>query len=299
MVTSDDPLAPARALYAAGHARAAIEAVDRLLAGDHCPPGAFLLRSQCWSQFNDLESTLLALHAAEAERVLDPTTPGLAEHVAALTARLTAAGPTRPAERPWSTALDANTLRHLEVCSQRHTYRSVPMVKNVFDLALYPTLLWDVRPRTIIEIGSYYGGSALWMADLTAAYGLDTRIVSVDILKVWTARHERVTFVTGSGRDLAAVLPDAVLDRLPRPWLVIEDADHSYETTTAVLNHFHPRLHPGEYVVVEDTATSPPALAGLRQFLAEHPDDYAVDSRYCDFFGTNVTWCVNGFLRRR
>ena len=295
----DDPLAPAKALYAAGQIRPAIEAVDRLLAGDACPPGAFLLRSLCWSRSGDLESTLLALHAAEAERVLDPAHPGLAEHIAALTARLTTPGPTAPAARSWSSGLNPETVRHLEVCSQRHTYRSVPMVKNVFDLALYPTLLWDARPRTIIEVGSYYGGSALWMADLTAGYGLDTRIYSVDILKVWTARHDRVTFITGSGRDLAAVFTDATLDAMPRPWLVIEDADHSYETTTAVLNFFHPRMRPGEYVVVEDTATSPPALAGLRQFLTEHPEGYDVDARYCDFFGTNVTWCVNGFLRKR
>ncbi|HUK06414.1 MAG TPA: hypothetical protein VLX09_00970 [Stellaceae bacterium] len=32
--------------------------------------------------------------------------------------------------------------------------------------------------------------------------------------------------------------------------------------------------------------------------LAERGADYAIDARYCDWFGRNVTWNVNGFLRR-
>jgi hypothetical protein len=36
----------------------------------------------------------------------------------------------------------------------------------------------------------------------------------------------------------------------------------------------------------------------LSEFLGTHPQEYLVDRKYCDFFGTNVTWCVNGFLKR-
>jgi cephalosporin hydroxylase len=43
--------------------------------------------------------------------------------------------------------------------SSRYTYRGVPMLKNPFDLALYLLLLWRLKPRTVIEIGSKSGGS--------------------------------------------------------------------------------------------------------------------------------------------
>jgi len=58
-------------------------------------------------------------------------------------------------------------------------------------------------------------------------------------------------------------------------------------------------LYAGEYVVVEDGMSAPGARAALTQFFAERGKDYEVDSTYCDYFGYNVTWCLNGFLRRR
>lgn len=296
---ANDPLAPARSLINAGELDAAVAELDRVLDGPTYTPGAFLLRSQCYAHGQG-SALLMALHNAEAEHAMNPDLPGLSGHLANLQAALAGQrGPSAPAQREWATALDANTINHLELCSQRHTYRSIPMIKNVFDLALYPRLLWETKPRTIIEIGSFYGGSAVWMADLTGGFGLDTHVYSVDINKVWAAKHDRVTFIQGSGRELENVFSDDFLAALPRPWLVIEDADHSFETTTAVLNFFHDRLRPGEYVIVEDGMTSPPALQGLQQFLARHPNEYDVDPDYCDHFGKNLTWCVNGFLRRR
>ena len=63
----------------------------------------------------------------------------------------------------------------------RYTWRGVLCNKNPFDMALYPMLLWERKPRTIIEIGSKEGGSAIWLADICARFGIDVRIVSVDI----------------------------------------------------------------------------------------------------------------------
>src|SRR5690554_4437246 len=33
------------------------------------------------------------------------------------------------------------------------------------DLVLYSNLIWELRPRTIIEFGAMQGGSSLWFAD--------------------------------------------------------------------------------------------------------------------------------------
>ena len=60
-------------------------------------------------------------------------------------------------------------------------WRGTPLLKSLFDVSLYMMMLWDLKPRTIIEIGSASGGSALWMADLMACYGLDCEVYSLDL----------------------------------------------------------------------------------------------------------------------
>ena len=56
-------------------------------------------------------------------------------------------------------------LMKIQQGTMAYRHRGVPLLKNPFDLALYPLLLERARPRTLIEIGSYSGGSALWFAD--------------------------------------------------------------------------------------------------------------------------------------
>jgi len=120
---------------------------------------------------------------------------------------------------------------------------------------------------------------------------------------------DRVTFLEGNGRHLEQVLTRERLAAMPKPWLVVEDADHSYETSLAVLRFFHPHLAKGDYIVVEDGIisdlypescpghSSGPHLA-LKEFLAREGASYEIDPHYCDFFGRNVTWATNGFLKR-
>lgn len=202
---------------------------------------------------------------------------------------------------------------HLEAIQRGtmgYAYKGVPMYKNPFDLALYQLLLWEQKPRSLIEIGARWGGSALWFADTLRSYGLDPVIHAVDIERLERPEIPGVTFHQGNGRDLGATLAPGLLAGLPRPLLVVEDADHRPATTLAVLRFFDAVLRPGEYIVVEDGIVDDlfdaPALAALEggprpaiaRFLAERGGDYAIDTRLCDMFGTNLTWNVNGYLRR-
>ncbi len=210
-------------------------------------------------------------------------------------------------DRSWHTSLPRETLGTIQKALHHYEYRGVPMLKNPFDVALYPMLLWATKPRTLIEIGSKSGGSALWFGDQFQSFGIDAHVYSVDIVKVETVQHPRVTFFEGDGRNLALTFSPEFMAELPRPLLVIEDADHSYETSSAALKFFHPHLRPGEYIVIEDGIISdlendPNCNSGphraLKEFLARHGDAYEIDAAYCDFFGANMTWCTNGFLKR-
>ncbi len=300
------PEARVRELVAQGKPVEAMRAARELLSAT--PGKAGLAGLYAWT-LEHVGRHEEALEAYRAELAVNPSDPAAlarsADLAKALAPQPVAAIPAD--QRSWHTSLPRPTLLGLQRSLHQYTYRDVPLLKNPFDLALYPRLLWASKPRTIFEIGSKSGGSALWMGDLLNAYGIDGHIHSLDIVKVERVSHPRVSFLEGNGRDPGATFTPERLARLPRPWLVIEDADHAYETSIAVLKFFDPLLQPGEYIIVEDgiisdltedaAANSGPHRA-LKEFLAARRGAYEIDSGYCDFFGYNLTWCTNGWLRK-
>lgn len=204
-------------------------------------------------------------------------------------------------------AIPYDLLMSIQSGTMAWRHRGVPTLKNPFDIALYPLLLDEMRPRTLIEIGSHAGGSALWFADTATALGIALEVHSVDLVRPEGVNAAQVTFHAGDARNLGATFSTGFLATLPRPWLVVEDADHRYETTLAVLRFFDPWLGHGDYVVVEDGILSDMRVAedyaggparAIGEFLAaDSRGRYEVDRRYCDYFGRNVTWNVDGWLR--
>jgi cephalosporin hydroxylase len=186
-----------------------------------------------------------------------------------------------------------------------YSYKGIDCFKCPFDLALYQRLIWNLKPRTIIEIGTWKGGSALWFADLMETYGIDGHLHGLDILEPPPLKNPRITFHRGDVMQLKNIFPLRWLETLPRPFLVIDDCGHFAEMTTAVLDHFAPVMRSGEYIIVEDAIGYEMLVdeqynggprAALKSFLAR-TDRFSVDHEYCDYFGPNVTWNVNGYLK--
>jgi cephalosporin hydroxylase len=206
------------------------------------------------------------------------------------------------------TAIPYDLLMQIQTGTMDYSYKGIPTLKNPFDLALYAKLLWEQKPRSILEVGSNAGGSAVWLADQCLAMGLETHIYSIDVNPVTDISHPNVSFGYGDGRNLKEVWTPAFLESLPRPLLIIEDADHHYITTKAVLDYLSASVLPGEYILVEDGILSAMKVEGLygggpvralKEFLEQPGCQFEVDRSYCDFFGRNVTWNTGGFLRRR
>ena len=180
-----------------------------------------------------------------------------------------------------------------------YEYRGVPMLKNPFDLALYPLLLESAKPKTLIEIGSHKGGSAMWFADQRPGM----QVISIDLTPP-DVTHPNVRFLRGDALRLDDVLD---MQSIERPLLVVEDSNHFAQTTTAVLDFFDRWLQRGEYIVIEDgiltamrvaEAYDGGPLRAIHEFLARTNGRYEIDRTLCDYFGTNVTWNVDGWLRR-
>lgn len=189
-----------------------------------------------------------------------------------------------------------------------YCYRGLFCGKSPIDLAILSSLLWELKPRTIVEVGSRAGGSALWFGDQLRAFGVDGTVHSVDVIPASVGQpQDNVKFYRGDGNDLDAVFSAEWLAAQPRPLLVSEDADHAATTSLAVLRWFDRCSRPGEYIVVEDTNAlelEPGGfpcggpLGAVKTFMGERGGDYRIDRHYCDMFGESVTFFPNGYITR-
>ena len=170
-------------------------------------------------------------------------------------------------------------------------WRGMPLMKNVFDFAMYPMLIAELRPRTVFEIGSGSGASAVWFADHMTICGNEGRVHSVDLVKVEKS-HPSAHFYRGDCSHPEQLFDMALLDAEPHPWLVVEDAHHN---VAGVLAHLHKYLRPGDYLVVEDSDVKREAI---REFLGAHPGQYLVDTRFTDNFGRNATCAADSIFIR-
>src|ERR1700682_4823251 len=121
-----------------------------------------------------------------------------------------------------SSAVPYPLLMSIQQGTMEYRYRCIPTLKNPFDIAIYPLLLEEARPRTLIEIGSHKGGGAVWFADMSANLGFAMHVYSVDLAKVTAVSHPSVTFLEGDARKLADTFADQFLADLLRPWPVIQ-----------------------------------------------------------------------------
>lgn len=210
--------------------------------------------------------------------------------------------------RAFAVDLPPAALNRIQAGVMSTTYRGIPFLKNPFDVVLYMRLLDRLRPKTIIEVGSFKGGSAVWFHDQGLALGLNAHVISID-LKPPSMTHEGVSFCEGDAEQPDTTFPHLLLESAPHPWLVVEDSAHTYKTTRATLAYFDRLLQSGDYIVVEDgvVADLPDDPYGRYEdgpnravawFLDSTGERYSIDAGYCDYFGHNVTYCPNGWLKR-
>ena len=214
---------------------------------------------------------------------------------------------TPPYPRSFKTAFEPEFLSDYHRGTMNYTYKGVPCLKDPIDLAVYMKLIWDYRPCSIVEIGSFEGGAASFYADMCHAYGLTTKIVTSDFRDIQSHFDPRVHFVQADALDIASSGLHELLRDLPRPWLIIEDSAHTQEVCYAVLDYFRKHMLPGEIIILEDGVIEDqgancnynggPNLA-VHNFFTAHPQCFRVMTEYADFFGRNATFNPNGYLQK-
>lgn len=209
--------------------------------------------------------------------------------------------------RLFQSSLKGEFLKQYQQGVLRYTYRDVLCMKSPIDIAIYLRAIWELKPRTILEMGSQAGGSALMFADFLSIYCIDAHVYSIDIAPPENIVDERITFIEGDVRDLKPTFDQFNLTDAPHPWLVTEDSAHTFEGCIAALRFLSEVMVAGDLLVMEDGNLKELGLEdqynggpsrAIKTFMVEEPGSFEIDRRLCDMFGPNATYNPNGYLRK-
>lgn len=179
----------------------------------------------------------------------------------------------------------------------------VPIWKCPLDMWVYQEIIFDVKPDLIVETGTAFGGSALFMSCMLDLIGKG-KIVTVDINEVPSKpQHERLHYVRGSSTA------EEIVDQI-RPHvadsdtvMVILDSDHSKEHVLNELQIYNQFVTKGSYMIVEDTSVNghpvlpdhgPGPMEAVEDFLNVN-EQFVVDRSREKFY---LTFNPKGYLKK-
>jgi cephalosporin hydroxylase len=215
---------------------------------------------------------------------------------------------TMPAEyrRKWSMSIEDWLILYYErVLAKGSHWMGVRALKNPLDIWVYQEILHETKPNLMLELGSAYGGSALFFAHMFDLLGNDGMVVTIDHSHdEFRARHERIRTITGDTRR-PEVIDQARSLCEGRRVMMVHDASHDAPVVLEDLRNYSPLVSAGCYMVVEDGGgelispvkggrTSPGPYTAIGQFLAEN-DAFELDPERERHI---ATYAPHGFLRR-
>ena len=172
------------------------------------------------------------------------------------------------------------------------SWLGVPCKKYPTDLRVYQEIIHQNRPDIIIETGTLFGGSALYLASLLDLVD-HGRVISIDLeFREGRPRHDRITYLTGSSTSAALIseLEPLIRDAVTR--MVILDSDHTQAHVEEELRIYSRYVTPGQYLIVEDSAINghpvytrfgPGPFEAIETFL-NSTDEFVVDKTKEKFF---------------
>jgi len=210
----------------------------------------------------------------------------------------------------------------------KSSYRGVPIQKFPFDYFMYQMIMNEVQPDLVIEIGTMYGGSALYFADLMDTLNIEGgEVHTIDIADLEERKimynpyfnfenDDSYPEIINSNSRIKTFLGgfksyDLENCKKFKKVLVIDDGSHRYQDVLDSLNKFKDVVGVGSYFIVEDgnaldidaisdeykQSLQGGPLRSTSQFLNEN-SNFNIDIRWCDMFGINSTYNTYGYLKK-
>ena len=178
-------------------------------------------------------------------------------------------------------------------------WRGVPVFKTPTDMWIYQELIQAIEPELIIETGTCFGGSTLYMRDLCNLIYSDAWIISIDTTHEHLreeAKVQGIDYVLGSSisEEIIEKVREFVSRFTPQRIMVILDSDHSKEHVLKELELYAPLVTSGSILIVEDTNTDGPFQA-IKEWLPSHTKEFS-QNYMCEKF--MLTFNREGYLER-
>lgn len=176
------------------------------------------------------------------------------------------------------------------------------VLKCPLDLWVYQELLVRTCPDVVIETGTKFGGSALYLAMVLDQIG-HGHVITIDI-EVLPSRpqHPRITYLSGSSTNEAVIAQVRETVGSQRAMVVL-DSNHHEAHVYEEMKAYSPLIQVGDYLIVEDTNVNghpaysnfgPGPMEAVDKFFSEN-DEFVIDQR-CERF--LMTLNPRGYLRR-
>jgi len=179
----------------------------------------------------------------------------------------------------------------------------IPSQKCPLDLWIYQEIIHELQPDLIIETGTCFGGSTLFLAQICDLIGKG-RVVSIDIaLRDGLPEHNRIFYLVGNSLEPAILASVATLTKDAEKILVILDSDHSRDFVLKEMGYYAPFVSKNSYLIVEDTDVNghpicldhgPGPAEAVSIFLRTHPE-FEIDRSREKFL---MTQNPGGYLRK-
>ena len=191
--------------------------------------------------------------------------------------------------------VNATFYRHIHRGNNHPQWRGVPVLKMPSDMSIYAEVIHETKPEIIVEIGTKFGGSALFFQDLLDLNG-GGKVITIDIKEQVENKDPRIEYVLGNSISKDVVRHIKRSTRRKRTMLVI-DGNHHRGQVIRELRRYRGIVTPGCYAVVEDCYIDRGKYGpwyAKEQFLKEN-DIFEQTDRHKKFV---IGVCREGWLKR-
>jgi cephamycin C biosynthesis protein len=166
---------------------------------------------------------------------------------------------------------------------ETYSWKQLRLLKDPETLPVYHDILWELRPKTIVELGVYSGGSLVWFRDMAKIFGFPCQVIGVDIdITRCQIPESECDMISIHQADCNSPQSLSFLKDVQHPVLFIDDAHcNTFNVLKYAVNNF---LQYGDYAIIEDTMPlwkkySPNIL---QQHLSAFHQVLALDLRYAN-----------------
>jgi len=165
------------------------------------------------------------------------------------------------------------------------TWMGIPTQKCPLDLWVYQEIIHAIKPDLIIETGTCYGGSALYMAQICDLIG-NGQVITIDIAnRNGLPEHKRIHYLNGSSIEPSILNSVDPLIKAAKTIMVVLDSDHSRDYVLKEMEFYSKYVTHGSYMIVEDSDVNghpifpdhgPGPFEAITDFLKVH-SEFCID----------------------